>query len=201
MIAVIDYNRGNIASVYNALIYLGYDALIVQNPDKLFNASKVILPGVGAFGDGMQQLEKSGFAEAIPEIIKKGVSFLGICLGLQLLFESSEETPGIQGLSIFKGKVEKFKGDFKIPHMGWNQVNFGNKNSSLTKGIKNNNYFYFVHSFMIKNCEESIISGKTDYYSTFISAVEKDNVSAFQFHPEKSQEAGLKLLKNWVELC
>ncbi len=201
MIAVIDYNRGNIASVYNALIHLGYDASIVRDPKELFNASKVILPGVGAFGDGMEQLKKTGFAEVIPDIIKKGVSFLGICLGLQLLFESSEENPGVQGLSIFKGRVEKFKGNFKIPHMGWNQVDFVNQGSNLIKEVKNHNYFYFVHSFMIKDCEKSIILGETNYYSTFVSAVEKDNVAAFQFHPEKSQETGLKLLKNWVESC
>ncbi len=201
MIAVIDYNRGNIASVYNALIHLGYNASIVRDPKELFYASKVILPGVGAFGDGMEQLEKTGFAEVIPDIIKKGFPFLGICLGLQLLFESSEENPEVPGLSIFKGRVEKFKGNLKIPHMGWNQVDFVNQGSNLIKEVKNHNYFYFVHSFMIKDCEKSIILGKTNYYSTFVSAVEKDNVAAFQFHPEKSQETGLKLLKNWVESC
>ncbi len=201
MIGIIDYKRGNIHSVMNALNYLKQEVKLLSSPDEFDSVSRLILPGVGAFGDGMEQLNKLGFTEVIKKKIKSGIPFLGICLGLQLLFESSEENPEVQGLSIFKGKVVKFKGDFKIPHMGWNQVDFSSKNTAITKDVVNNSYFYFVHSYKVEPVDESIILGKTNYFNDFVSAIYKDNVCAIQFHPEKSQDCGLKLLLNWVKSC
>jgi len=199
-IGIVDYGRGNLRSVFKALQFLGFEALIVNNPDKLKHCEKIILPGVGAFGDGMAQLEKLGFREALIERIEAGVPFLGICLGLQLLFESSEESLGISGLSIFKGRVLRFQGDLKVPHMGWNQVAFA-KDNALTQNIPQNSYFYFVHSYFVKPESKEIIFGKTNYEIEFTSIIRKDNVCAVQFHPEKSQALGLQFLKNWNNAC
>lgn len=201
MIAVIDYRRGNIRSVAKALEFLGFNTRIIQTPEEGMDADRIILPGVGAFQDGMEQLNKLGFTEFIKDRVKMGVPFLGICLGLQLLFESSEESTGIEGLSLLKGKVLRFQGNFKIPHMGWNQMKFRKNDLPVFQNIQDESYFYFVHSYKAHPEDKSIIIGTTDYYSDVTCAVQKENITAFQFHPEKSQDSGLKLLKNWVELC
>jgi imidazole glycerol-phosphate synthase subunit HisH len=200
MIAIIDYGRGNLRSVHKAFLSLGFQAEIVSQPIQLKGASGIVLPGVGAFGDGMAQLAMRGFPEMIQDRVRVGVPFLGICLGLQLLFEESEEAPGVKGLSILKGKVVRFQGDYKIPQMGWNQVNF-KQSVSVTEGIPGNTYFYFVHSYYVKPEFESLVLGETVYNTVFASAVKKANILGFQFHPEKSQKYGLQLIKNWGKSC
>jgi glutamine amidotransferase len=201
MIGIIDYRRGNIRSVYKALRHLGFSSRIVETPAEMDGVERLILPGVGAFGDGMNQLESLGFAEAIREKIDAGVPFLGICLGLQLLFEESEESPGIRGLCVLPGTVRRFRGHFKIPHMGWNQVRFGDRPAYPYRGIPDPSFFYFVHSYHVCPGDEETVAGTTDYHETFVSAVHRANVNAVQFHPEKSQDRGLALLRNWVERC
>ncbi len=203
-IGIVDYGRGNLRSVFKALQFLGFEAVIVKEPAKLESCARIILPGVGAFGDGMTQVEKLGFREVLIQRIRAGVPFLGICLGLQLLFESSEESTGVSGLSVFKGQVPRFQGAIKVPHMGWNQVAFASDKdpkSELTRNIPQNSYFYFVHSYFVKPESKEIVFGKTNYGSEFASAIRKDNVCAVQFHPEKSQSAGLQFLKNWGSAC
>jgi glutamine amidotransferase len=199
-IGIVDYGRGNLRSVFKALQFLDFEVLLVREPRQLRDCGKIILPGVGAFGDGMHQLEQLGFREILVERIKASVPFLGICLGLQLLFESSEESPGIGGLSIFKGRVPRFQQILKVPHMGWNQVVFAREHA-LTQDIPQNSYFYFVHSYFVKPESEALVFGKTNYGDAFTSCVQKDNVCAVQFHPEKSQKLGLQFLKNWGQAC
>ena len=203
-IGIVDYGRGNLRSVFKALQFLGFEALIVKEPSKLESCAKIILPGVGAFGDGMAQLEKLGFREVLTQRIQAGVPFLGICLGFQLLFESSEESAGVSGLSVFKGRVPRFQGAVKVPHMGWNQVTFAeekDKQNEFTRNIPQSSYFYFVHSYFVKPESKKIVFGKTNYGVEFASAILKDNVCALQFHPEKSQAVGLQFLKNWGGAC
>lgn len=201
MIAMIDYDAGNIKSVEKAMQYLGKEAVITRDRDTILNAEKVILPGVGSFGDAMGKIRQYGLESVIHEVIEKGTPFLGICLGLQLLFERSEESPGVQGLSVLKGEIVKIpKGEYvKIPHMGWNSLELKN-NGRLFKGIENGSYVYFVHSYYLKAEEADIVKAETSYNTCIHASVEKDNVFACQFHPEKSSAVGLSILKNFVEL-
>ncbi|MBQ2406085.1 MAG: imidazole glycerol phosphate synthase subunit HisH [Lachnospiraceae bacterium] len=201
MIAIIDYDAGNIKSVEKALISLGEEAVMTRDKEVILGADKVILPGVGAFGDAMEKIRGYGLEEVIKEVIDKGTPFLGICLGLHLLFEESEETPGVKGLGILKGKVIKIPEDqgLKVPQIGWNSLKFPNK-GKLFKGIKEDSYVYFVHSYYLKAEDESIVTATTDYVVNVHASVEKDNVFACQFHPEKSSEVGLAILKNFIEL-
>lgn len=201
MIGIIDYNMGNLASVYNACHLLDAKASIVKDPNELKNFDRIILPGVGAFGDAMEHLNETGMKEAILEYSKSGKPMMGICLGMQLLFESSQEFGHSSGLGLINGEVVKFDKtkmheDFKIPHMGWNTII--NKEHPLFDGLKNP-YLYFVHSYHAVTTEENII-GKTVYGYEFVSAVNKDNIYGFQPHPEKSHDNGLRILKNFINL-
>lgn len=201
MIAIIDYDAGNIKSVEKALQKLGADVVITNDAEEILRADKVILPGVGAFGDAMANLKKFGLDKVIYEVVENGTPFLGICLGLQLLFERSDETPGVAGLGILKGEILRIpdKDDLKIPHMGWNSLHLQNQ-GRLFQGLSEQSYVYFVHSYYLKAEDEQIVKATTDYSVNIHASVEKDNVFACQFHPEKSSDVGLKILKNFVEL-
>ena len=201
MIAIIDYDAGNIKSVEKALDFLGQDVVITGEPEKILKADKVILPGVGAFGDAMANLRRTGLDEVIRQVAGRGTPFLGICLGLQLLFERSDEAPGVEGLGILKGEILRIpeKEGLKIPHMGWNSLHLGN-NGRLFRGIEEGAYVYFVHSYYLKAAEKSIVKASTEYSVHIHASVEKDNVFACQFHPEKSSDVGISILKNFVEL-
>jgi glutamine amidotransferase len=200
-IGIVDYNMGNLASVKNAFDKIGADAEIVGDAEKLKNYDKLIFPGVGAFGDAMEHLKKTGMDEAIKEFIKSGRYVLGVCLGMQLLFEKSEEFGKHKGLGVIEGEVVRFDetrvGNHKIPHMGWNKM-FFTKNTPFFEEL-NNPYLYFVHSYHVV-CDEKYVIGKTIYGYEFVSAVNKENVFGFQPHPEKSHNAGLKILKNFVKV-
>ena len=200
-IGIVDYNMGNLASVANAFKKIGAKAEIVKDADKLKNYDKLIFPGVGAFGDAMKHLKETNLDEAMREFIKSGKYVLGVCLGMQLLFERSEEFGNYEGLGIIEGEVVKFDKDkmqnHKIPHMGWNKM-FFKRDVSLFEGLENP-YLYFVHSYHVI-CNEKYVIGKTIYGYEFVSAVNKDNVFGFQPHPEKSHNAGLKILENFVRL-
>ena len=201
MIAIIDYDAGNIKSVEKALHYLGEETTVTRDPQTLLNADKVILPGVGSFGQAMENLHTYGLVPVIHEIVEKKTPFLGICLGLQLLFESSEETPGVEGLGILKGKIVKIPPapGLKIPHMGWNSLHFQN-NGRLFQGIPEQTYVYFVHSYYVE-CDDSCdVIATTEYGRKFASAIARDNIYGVQFHPEKSHKYGMNLLKNFAEL-
>ena len=200
MIAIIDYDAGNIKSVEKALQYLGEEAVITRDAGEILMADKVILPGVGAFGDAMEKLNRYGLVPVIHEVVEKGIPFLGICLGLQLMFESSEEAPGVEGLGLLKGKIVRIpEGDgLKVPHMGWNSLSFP-KEGRLFAGIPENSYVYFVHSYYLQ-AEEDIVTATAEYGVTIHASVEKGNVFACQVHPEKSSHTGLTILKNFVEL-
>lgn len=201
MIAMIDYDAGNIKSVEKALQKLGADVVITKDKETILHADKVILPGVGSFGDAMGNLKKYGLDKVIHEVVEKGTPFFGICLGLQLLFERSDETPGVEGLGILKGEILRIpeKDELKIPHMGWNSLHLQNE-GRLFKGLSENSYVYFVHSYYLKAEEEEIVKATTQYGVNIHASVEKGNVFACQFHPEKSSDVGLQILKNFVEL-
>lgn len=201
MIAIIDYDAGNLQSVKKALDFLGYDSEITLDKDKIKSASHVILPGVGSFADAMQSIKNRDLEDTIKEAANGKKPFLGICLGLQLLFESSEESPNVDGLGIFKGNIVTIPRDngLKVPHIGWNSVKVHN-NSTLFDGIKDESYFYFVHSYYLKGADKSILAGTTSYGVDIQCAVQNGKVCATQFHPEKSGEAGLALLKNFVNM-
>ena len=202
MIAVIDYDAGNLKSVEKALIFLGETPVITRDREELLAADKVILPGVGAFGDAMDRLHQYGLVDVIKEVVKKGTPFLGICLGLQLMFESSEESPGAEGLGLLPGKILKIPEmpGMKVPHMGWNSLKI-DPNSRLFKGIPDGSYVYFVHSYYLQAEDPSIVKASAVYGNTTIHAsVEQRNVFACQFHPEKSSAVGLKILKNFADL-
>ena len=201
MIAIIDYDAGNIKSVEKAIQLLGQEVTITRDRETIMNADKVILPGVGAFGDAMGKLRQYGLDEVIRDVTAKGTPFLGICLGLQLLFESSEETPGVEGLGILKGKIVKIPPapGLKIPHMGWNNIKV-KEDSRLFKELPENPYVYFVHSYYLLADDEDIVAATTEYGVKIHAAVEKDNIFACQFHPEKSSTVGLQILKNFVSL-
>lgn len=198
MIAIIDYGMGNLSSVFKALKKLGADALITGRPSEIETADSVILPGVGNFGDGMKHLQSSGLDKAVKKTISMGKPFLGICLGMQLLMDESEEAPGLAGLGIFKGRVIRFpKSSLKVPHMGWNDIAVKGRNTNLA-GIKDGTYFYFVHSYYVKPDEPKINAATCNYGLEFSACIGKKNVFATQFHPEKSQDAGLRILENWI---
>lgn len=201
MIAIIDYGAGNIKSVEKALQLLGQEIKVTEDGDEILSADKVILPGVGAFGDAMENLRKRGLDQIIRKVTEKGTPFLGICLGLQLLFERSEEAPGVDGLGILKGEILRIpeKPGMKIPHMGWNSLHLEN-NGQLFRGINEGAYVYFVHSYYLRATEEKIVKASAEYCTHIHASVEKDNIFACQFHPEKSSEVGLQILKNFVEL-
>lgn len=200
MIAIIDYGAGNLRSVQKACETAGAQAVITSSPEEILKAEHVILPGVGAFGDCMRRLEENGLPSIIKETIHRGTPFLGICLGMQLLFEESEESPGVSGLGIFKGKIVKIphRDGFKIPHMGWNSLHFC-KPCRLFTGLPFNPFVYFVHSYYMQPQDPSIIAADTEYCGTLPVALNQDNVFAVQFHPEKSGDVGLNMLKNFLQ--
>ena len=201
MIAIIDYDAGNIRSVEKAMAKLGQEVWITRDRERIMNADKVILPGVGSFGDAMAHLREYNLVEVIKDVVAEKKPFLGICLGLQLLYESSEGTPGVEGLGILKGKILKIpeQEGLKIPHMGWNSLHLQN-DGRLFRGIEQNPYVYFVHSYYLKAGEEETVKATTEYSVNIHASVEKDNVFACQFHPEKSGDLGLQILKNFAEL-
>ena len=203
MIAVVDYNMGNLRSVENAFLKIGSKVTIVKDPEKIKNYDKLILPGVGAFGDAMEHLKQNGMDEAIKEFAKSKKPLLGICLGMQLLLESSNEFGDHEGLGLIKGEVKKFdttkfKTPLKVPHMGWNEL-FVQKENLLFKGLPQEFYLYFVHSYHAI-CESEHTIGTTEYGYSFVSAINKDNIYGLQPHPEKSHKSGLKILKNFTEI-
>ncbi len=201
MIAIIDYDAGNIKSVEKAMILLGQEVTITGDREEILKADKVILPGVGAFGDAMENLRRTGLDRVIRETVDKGTPFLGICLGLQLLFERSDEAPGVDGLGILKGEIVRIPeaDGLKIPHMGWNSLHLEH-DGRLFRGIREGEYVYFVHSYYLKAEDENIVKASTEYGVHIHASVEQDNVFACQFHPEKSSDAGIRILKNFVEL-
>ena len=201
MIAMIDYDAGNIKSVEKALLLLGQEVEVTGDPERILKAEKVILPGVGAFGDAMENLKRAGLDEAIRRVAAKGTPFLGICFGLQLLFERSDEAPGAEGLGLLEGEILKIPDQegLKIPHMGWNSLHLEH-GGRLFRGIEEQSYVYFVHSYYLKAKDESIVKASTEYSTHIHASVEKDNIFGCQFHPEKSSEVGLRILKNFVEL-
>jgi glutamine amidotransferase len=214
MIAVIDYGMGNLRSVQKALEEAGAKAKITSGASDIRRCDKVVFPGVGAFGDAVKELKRRGLIGPIKEAIAGGKPFLGLCLGLQLLFEKSEEAPGVKGLGVLKGEVKRFSGSslvasgskdrLKVPHMGWNEIKVKSKKSKvksdILKGIPDGSYFYFVHSYYAKPRDPRIVLTTTNYGIDFVSAVRKDNVYGLQFHPEKSQAQGLKILRNFIGL-
>lgn len=201
MIAIIDYDAGNIKSVEKALAALGEQAVITRDRAQILDAKKVILPGVGAFGDAMEKLRRYGLESIIREVTANNTPFLGICLGLQLLFESSEETPGVEGLGILRGKIVRIPDDrgLKVPQIGWNSLKFPHK-GRLFAGIEEDAYVYFVHSYYLQAAEPEIVTATTEYVVPIHASVEKGNVFACQFHPEKSSDVGLSILRNFVAL-
>ncbi len=201
MIAIIDYNAGNLKSVEKALNSMKQECVITRDAHEIMAADKVILPGVGAFGNAMEQIKKYELDKVIHEVAEGGKPFLGICLGLQLLFEGSEESQGVEGLHVLDGQILRIpdKEGLKIPHIGWNSLELQN-DGRLYRGIENQSYVYFVHSYYLKAADEQIVKATTEYSTTIHASVEKDNVFACQFHPEKSSTVGLTILKNFTEI-
>ena len=201
MIAVLDYDAGNIKSVEKVLNFLGEEVKITRDREEILSADGVILPGVGAFGDAMEKLHQYGLVQVIREVVDRQIPFLGICLGLQLMFESSEETPGVEGLSLLKGKIVRIPeaSGLKIPHIGWNSLKYPNP-GRLFQGISEDAYVYFVHSYYLKAQEREIVKATTEYGTLIDASVEKDNIFGCQFHPEKSSDIGMKILQNFLEV-
>ena len=201
MVAIIDYDAGNIKSVEKAVNALGYEAVVTRDRSSILNAEHVILPGVGAFGDAMKKLHSYGLVEVIREVVANRTPFLGICLGLQLMFESSEEAPGVEGLSLLKGRIVRLPDteDLKIPHIGWNSLKYPNS-GRLFAGIPEDSYVYFVHSYYLQAGEPEIVKATTEYGALIHASVEKENIFACQFHPEKSSEVGMKILENFLKI-
>ncbi len=201
MIAIIDYDAGNLKSVEKAFETTGAQCVVTRDRDVILNADKVVLPGVGNFGDAMEKLHKYNLVEVIKAVIEKGTPFLGICLGLQLLFEESDEAPGVKGLCVLKGKIKLIpkNPDIKIPHIGWNSLELSG-NGRLFKDIANGEYVYFVHSYYLEAADESIVKATTEYGVHIHASVEQENVFACQYHPEKSSDVGLKMLENFANL-
>lgn len=204
MIAIVDYGMGNLRSVSKAFDSQGYSVTVTRDPAQISSANGLVLPGVGAFGNCVRNLTEYGLTEPIKDYIDSGRPFLGICLGLQVLFEESEEAPGVKGLGLIKGKVVRFpdfkKEGLKVPHMGWNQITI-KKDVPILSGVPQNSWFYFVHSYYPSPEDESVIAVKVDYGLEFTAAVAKDNIFASQFHPEKSSDLGLRILRNFAALC
>lgn len=201
MIAIIDYGAGNIKSVEKAMQYLGQDVKISDDRSEILAADKVILPGVGSFGDAMGNLREKGLDTVIYQVVEQKTPFLGICLGLQLLFERSDESPGVEGLGILPGEIVRIpaKDGLKIPHIGWNSLHLEH-NGRLFEGIEEQAYVYFVHSYYLRAKDEECVKASTEYGVHIHASVEKENIFACQFHPEKSGDVGLMILKNFVEL-
>ena len=202
MIAIIDYDAGNIKSVEKAVQFLGEEAVVTRDRQTILTADHVILPGVGSFGDAMEKIRSYGLEEVIHEVVEQGTPFLGICLGLQLLFASSEETPGVKGLDILPGIIQRIPDapGIKIPHIGWNSLHFPKENR-LFQGIEEDSYVYFVHSYYLKAGNIDDVAATTEYGTLIHAAVEHGNIFACQFHPEKSSEVGLHILKNFITIC
>lgn len=209
MISIIDYDAGNIKSVEKAIQFLGEDVRITRDKNEILEADRVIMPGVGAFGIAMEKLRSYGLEDVIHQYVSTGKPFLGICLGLQLLFDESEESPGVKGLGLIKGKITKIPTEYKadngntmtqkVPQIGWNSIEI-NPSSRLFKGISDGSYVYFVHSYYLTADNPDEVAAKTYYGTEIHAAVEKDNIFATQFHPEKSSDVGLKILKNFISL-
>ncbi|MBR1524632.1 MAG: imidazole glycerol phosphate synthase subunit HisH [Lachnospiraceae bacterium] len=201
MIAIIDYDAGNIKSVEKAVQYLGRDCVTTRDADTILNADHVILPGVGAFGDAMKRLDEYGLIGVIKKVCQKGIPFLGICLGLQLLFETSEESPGVQGLGILKGSIKRLPDDagLKVPDIGWNSLTLKG-DGRLFKGIKDESFVYFVHSYYLDAEDKDIVKAVIGYGTEVDASVESGNIFACQFHPEKSSETGLSILENFLNV-
>ncbi|MCI7740162.1 MAG: imidazole glycerol phosphate synthase subunit HisH [Lachnospiraceae bacterium] len=201
MIAIIDYDAGNIKSVEKALVSLGQDVCVTRDAQEILSADKVILPGVGHFGDAMEKLHRYGLVDVIHQVVQQKKPFLGICLGLQLLFERSDEAPGVEGLGVLKGEILRIPDQegLKIPHMGWNSLHLQN-DGRLFQSIPEDTYVYFVHSYYLKAADEQIVKATTQYSTCIHASVEQDNVFACQFHPEKSSTWGLKMLENFANL-
>ena len=199
MIAILDYDAGNIKSVEKAMAYLGQNVQITRDREEVLSSEKVILPGVGSFGDAMSKLREYKLDQVIYDVVDNKIPFLGICLGLQLLYECSEETPGVTGLGLLKGTISKIPDGhgLKIPHMGWNSLEI-KKDTALFKGIEGNPYVYFVHSYYLKAENEDEVAATTHYSTLIHASIEKDNILACQFHPEKSGTVGLKILENFI---
>ena len=201
MIAIIDYNAGNIKSVMKAFDYIGQDVICTRDYKKIIDADGIVLPGVGSFEYAMNELKKYELDKAIHDVCDRSIPLLGICLGLQLLFRASDESPNIEGLSVLDGHIHKIpeKDGLKVPHMGWNSIELSN-NGRLFDGISDNSYVYFVHSYYLKADELDIVTAETEYGINIHASVEKDNIFACQFHPEKSSDVGLKILRNFAEI-
>ncbi len=201
MIAIIDYDAGNIKSVEKALQYLGEDAIVTRERETILNAEKVILPGVGSFGDAMGRIRAYGLEEVIHEVVDAKKPFLGICLGLQLLFERSDESPGVKGLGLLPGEIVRIPDQpgLKIPHIGWNSLHFMN-HGKLFAGIEDGAYVYFVHSYYLRASDPQIVTATTEYSTLIHAAVEQEQIYACQFHPEKSSDVGLQMLRNFIRI-
>lgn len=201
MISIIDYDAGNIMSVEKAIRHLGEDLVITNDPDRILSSDKVILPGVGAFGDAMDKIRKAGMDRVIYDVVDKKIPFIGICLGLQLMFESSQEAPGVPGLGLLEGRILRIpeKEGLKIPHMGWNSLTY-RKDSRLFQGLPEEPYVYFVHSYYLEAKNKEDVAATTCYSTLIHAAVEHENIFACQFHPEKSGAVGLQILDNFIQL-
>ena len=201
MVAIIDYDAGNIRSVEKAVRYLGKEVTVTSEPEEILAADRVILPGVGAFGDAMKRLHAMGLVEVIRQVADRGTPFLGICLGLQLLFEKSEESPGVPGLGLLRGEILRIPElpGLKVPHIGWNSLKYPNP-GRLFRGIPEDSYVYFVHSYYLKAQDEGIVTATTEYGTLVHASVESGNLFACQFHPEKSSETGLTILENFLSI-
>ncbi len=203
MIAVIDYGAGNLQSVVKALDFIGCESIVTDKKEEILKADGAILPGVGSFADAMSCMKKTGADEAVLEFVQTGKAFLGICLGLQLLFDGSEESPDVQGLGLLKGSIKKIpnqNGTLKIPHMGWNSLDLLKKDG-IFKNIPDDPYVYFVHSYYLKAENENIVAARTNYGINIDVAVQYKNIFATQFHPEKSGEVGLQILRNFIDIA
>jgi len=199
MIAIVDYGMGNLRSVQRAFEYVGAEAIVTDHRATIESASAVVLPGVGAFGKAMSNLKRAGLADLIRQVIARGRPFLGICLGLQLLFKESEEMGQHRGLSVFDGMVKRFNVSLKVPQIGWNQIHV-QQASPLLEGVADGSYAYFVHSYYVVPADPEIVLATTDYGINYPSVIGQDNVFGIQFHPEKSQTVGLRILRNFTAL-
>ena len=201
MTAIIDYDAGNIKSVEKALLFLGEDVVVTDDPETILSADHVILPGVGAFGDAMRNIREHNLEEVIHQVVENGTPFMGICLGLQVLFEDSEENPGVPGLGILKGHIKRIPDaeGLKIPHIGWNSLSLSG-DGRLFEGLPAEPYVYFVHSYYLEADDPSIVKAATEYGTLIHASVEQEKVFACQFHPEKSSEAGLSILRNFLQI-
>ena len=201
MVAIIDYDAGNIKSVENAVRFLGHEVIVTSNAEEILSADHIILPGVGAFGDAMKRLSKAGLEETIRQAVDREIPFLGICLGLQLIFEESEESPGVRGLGLLPGRIRRIPegGGRKVPQIGWNDLSFP-RSSRLFAGIPEGSYVYFVHSYYLEAGDPADVAARTEYGVSIDAAVEHGRLFACQFHPEKSERIGMQILENFLKL-